>query len=127
MRDFMAESDGPIHVVQINASQDAANVPRCYPGGDPSLIVVPPREQFRADYVFLTPDKYAFDFVTIVAPPDALVALDGTVLQEGVCDVTPTDGLAHSEPDDPPLELVTYACQLSYPSVDPDSGEVSPG
>jgi hypothetical protein len=124
--DFLAESSEPIHVVQVMASQDAANVPRELPGGDPSLLVLPPREQFRSDYVFLTPDKYAFDFVTIVASPQAAVFLDGIALDSGICEVGATDGLSDEEREGPP-ELVTYRCQLSFGLVDPNTGAVSEG
>jgi hypothetical protein len=126
-RDFLAESDKPIHVVQVMASQDAANVPRGLPGGDPSLLVVPPREQYRNDYVFLTPDKYAFDFVTIVAPPDAVVVMDEVELSEQLCLITPTDGLTDEERGDEPLELITYTCQLSYATIEPETGDVLEG
>jgi hypothetical protein len=113
--------------VQVNPSQDAANIPRALPGGDPSLLVVPPREQFRSTYVFLTPDKYAFDFVTVVAPAEAEVILDNTPLDEEICDVKPTDGLTAEERGEAPVELLTYRCQLSFPTIDPDSGEILPG
>ncbi len=45
--------------------------------GDPSLILVPPSSQYRDSHVFLSPDKYAFDFINIVAPADTAVTLDG--------------------------------------------------
>ena len=126
-RDFLAESDQPIHVIQVMASQDAANIPRGLPGGDPSLLVVPPREQFRPDYVILTPDKYAFDFVTIVAPPEAEVRLDEVVLDGQICSVAPTDGLTDESRGDMPIELLSYRCQLSFATVDPDTGAVTAG
>ncbi len=126
-RDFLATSDRPIHVAQIMASQDAANVPRGLPGGDPSLLVVPPREQFRQSYVFLTPDKYAFDFVVVVAPAGAEPRLDGQLLGPQLCVVEPTDGLTEEERGGKPPEIFTYRCQLSFPSVDPNTGSVSPG
>lgn len=124
--DFLAEASRPVHVVQVMASQDAANIPREMPGGDPSLLVVPPREQFRSDYVFLTPDKYAFDFVTIVAPPDATISLDDLTVDETLCSVGATDGRTEEERGAPP-ELVTYRCQLSFAVVDPETGEVTEG
>jgi hypothetical protein len=45
--------------------------------GDPSLILVPPTSQFRDSYVFLAPNKYAFDFINVVAPTETSVTLDG--------------------------------------------------
>jgi hypothetical protein len=125
--DFTAESDQPIHVVQVMASQDAANVPRGYPGGDPSLVVVPPREQFRPDYVFLTPDKYAFDFIMVVAPPEASLFLDGAPLDGQSCEIVPTDGLSAEQRGEAPIELISYRCQLSFATVHPDTGAVTPG
>ena len=61
LQDFVLEADHPVHVGNVSPSQEAAGVKRGLPGGDPSLLVVPPIEQWRADYVFLTPDRYAFD------------------------------------------------------------------
>ncbi|HVY49356.1 MAG TPA: IgGFc-binding protein [Minicystis sp.] len=118
-RDFVATSSSPISVEQVMASQDAAGVERGLPGGDPSLLIEPPVEQFRADYVFLTPDKYAFDFVSIVAPPQTTLVLDGQVLDDTLCLVTPTDGLTDQERGTNVPPFVTYTCQLSFPIIDP--------
>jgi hypothetical protein len=118
-RDFMAESSQPVIALQVTASQDAAGVPRGMPGGDPSILVVPPIEQFRASYVFLTPDKYAFDFVSVVAAPEALVYLDDSPLGPDRCTVTPADGLTTEERghDQPPM--IVYTCQLGFAEIDP--------
>lgn len=51
--------------------------------GDPSFIVGVPVEQFRQEYVFLVPTKYAFSYVNITAPVDAQVALDDNPLTVG--------------------------------------------
>jgi hypothetical protein len=118
-RDFMVESSDPIAVAQVMASQEAAGIKRALPGGDPSLVIYPPIEQFRPDYTFLTPDKYAFDFVSIVAPNSASVYLDGAPLGPNRCTITPTDGLTDDErgSDQPPF--LTYTCQLSFATIDP--------
>lgn len=126
-RDFLATADRPIHVVQVMASQDGASIPRGLPGGDPSLLVVPPEEQFRRDYVFLTPDKYAFDFITVVAPTGTVVSLDDQVLTGSRCNIAATDGLTEEERGGKGPEFATYVCQLSFPAVAPDTGTVSPG
>ncbi|MCC6555199.1 MAG: IgGFc-binding protein [Polyangiaceae bacterium] len=118
-RDFMVESSGPIVVAQVMASQDAAGVRRGLPGGDPSLLIVPPLEQFRTDYVFLTPDKYAFDFVSVIAPPRSIVSLDGGVIGPEVCDVAAADGLTAEERGGAEPPYVVYRCQLSFPTIDP--------
>jgi hypothetical protein len=118
-RDFMAKSSEPVSVAQIMASQDAAGGKSGLPGGDPSLLIEPPIEQFRGDYVFLTPDKYAFDFVSIVAPPDATVLLDGTKLSDLACEATPADGLTAKERDQKEPPFIAYRCQLSFATIDP--------
>ena len=119
-RDFLAESSDPVSVAQIMSSQAAAGVKSGLPGGDPSLLIEPPIEQFRADYVFLTPDKYAFDFISIVAPPQALVLFDDTPLTSLSCEVSPADGLTAEERGSAEPPFVVYRCQLSFPAINPD-------
>jgi hypothetical protein len=126
----MATSSNPVHVAQVMPSQDAAGVPRGLPGGDPSLVIYPPIEQFRPSYVFLTPDKYVFDFVAIVAPPSANVYLDQSSPKDLGCEVAPADGLTAAERGSPTPPFVVYRCQLSFPVIDPTKvspGNVSPG
>ena len=117
-RDFLATSSEPIVVAQIMASQQAGSVTRSgFPGGDPSLMMVPPFEQARSDYVFLTPDKYAFDFVTVVAPFGATVLLDGQEIDESLCEVAAGDGLTSEQRGGKNPSHVVFRCQLSFPIV----------
>ncbi|MCC6214025.1 MAG: IgGFc-binding protein [Polyangiaceae bacterium] len=123
--DFVLESDEPVVLASVSPSQDDAAVPRGLPGGDPSLLVIPPVEQFRATYVFLTPDKYAFDFVRIVAPPGATIVLDGRYLDTRPgCTTWPGDGLTAAERGSPVPPFVVHRCQLGFPEIDPT--EVAP-
>ena len=57
-----------------DCSPDDANI------GDPSFMVGVPIEQYRQEYVFLVPTKYALNYVNVVGPPDAVVTLDGQPL-----------------------------------------------
>jgi hypothetical protein len=119
-RNFLLESDEPVALASISPSQEDANLPNDLPGGDPSLIIVPPIEQFRTSYVFLTPDKYSFDFVRIIAAPDTAVALDGVLVKDiPTCESAAADGLDETVRGGPP-QLVVYTCQLSFPRIDPD-------
>jgi hypothetical protein len=80
---FEIISDKPILVGQFLASEQAPN-----PNerdffeegdagtGDPSFILAVPTRQFRSDYVFLAPNKYAFDYVSVIAPAAAEVFFD---------------------------------------------------
>ncbi len=45
--------------------------------GDPTMMLLAAVEQFQDRYVFLMPQGYATNFVTVVAPMDAQVTLDG--------------------------------------------------
>ncbi|HEX3773256.1 MAG TPA: IgGFc-binding protein [Polyangiaceae bacterium] len=130
---FTLQSDAPVAFGSVSPSQQAANVPTGYPGGDPSLIIMPPIEQFRTSYVFLTPDKYDFDFVRIIAPRSASVQLDSQPVEqvEG-CTSADADGI--TDPNQRkvvgPSPFVVYSCQLSFPVIDPNKqapDNLSPG
>jgi hypothetical protein len=118
---FIVESDNPIMLGSVSPSQDDARVPSGLPGGDPSFMIVPPVEQFRRAYVFLTPDKYAFDFIRIIAPPDTEMLFDGRPLEDALdCDRRSADSLDGNSrgTSEPPYWV--YSCQLSFPIIDPD-------
>jgi hypothetical protein len=113
-RDTELVASQPVSVVQLLIGQEAAGIPFEYPGGDPALIVVPPVDQFRTDYVFLTPDTYGFDAITLVAPPDAEILLDGVPLP-GTCERSASDGRPLGSGEPPPW--VIHRCALSFPEV----------
>lgn len=117
-QDFLLTASQPAIVMDVQVSQQAAGIPNGLPGGDPSITYVSPIEQWRADYVLLTPDKYNFDFLVISAPSDAHVYLDGLLLDATVCDVAPGDGLTADERGSPTPPYLAYRCQLSFPIVD---------
>lgn len=120
---FTLKSDAPVMLSSVSPSQQDSNVPTGFPGGDPSLIIVPPLEQFRSSYVFLTPDKYSFDFIRIVAPRAAVVVLDGRSVDEiDGCVANDADGItdAARRKQVGPSPFVVYECQLSFPIIDPN-------
>lgn len=121
-RDFVLDSDRPVHVLEALASQGVTGIPKQYPGGDPDIITVPPVGQFRRDYIFLTPDKYAFDFVTMVAPVDAKIELDGMPLPSSCESTDPAQALVSATGEGTPW--VVHRCQLSFPQV---TNGTSPG
>jgi hypothetical protein len=119
--DFMLNASQPAIVLQVQASQEAAGVPitQGLPGGDPSTMIPAPTEQWRNDYVMLTPDKYVFDYLVIVAPSDAHVYVDGFMLDSTNSEVTASDGLTATERGSATPPFWTYRYQLSYPIIDP--------
>lgn len=64
----------------------------CAPVGDPAMLLAAPVEQFRDDYVFLTPNKYIDDYINVIAPSGATVTLDGTVLVSSLYTAIPGTG-----------------------------------
>ena len=115
-QNFAMTASQAVAVLQVLPSQEAVGIPSYYPGGDPATIAVPPVQQYRKDYVFLTPGLYAFDFVTITAPRTAPVLLDERPISDFDCTVSPADGIRRRD-GDPPPDWVVYNCQLSYPEV----------
>jgi len=118
--DFQVHSELPLLASTVTGSQATTGIPFDQPGGDPSFILVPPVRQWRSRYVFLTPDKYAFDFVTIVARYGTNVKLDNTPLPFADCPVARADSCVdRRDMPCPAPTYVTYRCQLSFPRVNP--------
>lgn len=65
------KTPAPVLVGHFMQSQDAPD-----PGGqdgdagtgDPAFLLAIPSAQWRSDYVFLTPDKYRFNYISVAAP-----------------------------------------------------------
>ncbi len=76
----------PVMVGHFMASQNAPdpNTLGPQPGdagtGDPAFLLAIPAEQWRTSYVFLTPTKYEMNYITLAAPLDAEVTMDGKLL-----------------------------------------------
>jgi IgGFc binding protein len=118
-KDFWVESDNPIMLGNVTSSQAAAGIPGGLPGGDPSFIIIPPIEQYRDQYVFLTPDRYSFDFLRIMAPRGARIVLDTQPVER-----VPGCGLEAGTAVEQHLDTSVFAydvirCQLSFPVIDP--------
>ena len=74
---FIMRADAPVSIEQIQVSQEWVADWRPGHGGDPSMLLFPPFEQYRETYVFLTPSTFSADYVVISAPLGASVRLDG--------------------------------------------------
>jgi hypothetical protein len=73
-RDIIVTSDQPLLVGQILISQGYVEGATL---GDPSLTVFPPVEQYRTEYVILTPPSWTKNYVVISAPEGTEVTIDG--------------------------------------------------
>ncbi len=120
-QDFEINTDQAVAVLHTLPSQQAVGIVSSYPGGDPAIIAVPPVQQYRQEYVFLTPNLYAFDFVTIIAEFDTTILLDEVPMSqwmaEELCERAPADGNPRRA-GDPDPEWVVYRCQFTFPDVE---------
>jgi len=86
--------------------------------GDPAFILAVPVEQYRKNYVFLVPTKYAENYVNIVTTQGANVTLDGAVVSNSGFQVVagsnyvvarkPMSEGSHSIRSDQPMGIVVY-------------------
>jgi hypothetical protein len=83
---FVATSDQPLNLAQYFTSESASG--NNTTEGDPSLVLVPPVEQWRTDYTVLAPTTYAHNYVNLTvddpshatSPATASVTVDGAAL-----------------------------------------------
>jgi len=71
---------GALAVCYVQEDPFMGDVSGCAPISDPAMTLIPPVEQFREDYLFLTPEDYAIDFVNILARTGTSVTLDDEAL-----------------------------------------------
>ena len=118
-RDFTLTATGPVAFGQFPGSQFTTGIPSTLPGGerppggDPSFILVPPIEQWRESYLFLVPNKYAFDFLLIAAPTTARIVYDGIPLEAVLPCEYELIGTIGSGPE--AVEYQAIRCPLSAP------------
>jgi hypothetical protein len=144
---FVVTASDAVLVSHFMESQDQASGPKNdaeYPGefispncaspsqlttelGDPAISFVAPLEQHRYNYTFLTPQTYAWDMITVIAPTAGWgsIVLDGDPLPEPT-DIPGSDlGFARFLIEDGPhdirspttrfgLEVYGYDCRISY-------------
>ena len=90
---------GPTHIVANEPICVAQYLTGAYTTGisrgDPFMSLIPPTEQFRLSYVFLTPSGYPYDYVSVVAPTAAIssLSLDGSPI---TASFTPIPGSVYS-------------------------------
>jgi len=75
----MLSATGKIQVVQLLVSAGQAAQKQGSTAatlGDASMAIVPPKKQYRADYVIQTADGYNANYVSIVRPKGLAVTVD---------------------------------------------------
>ena len=124
-QDFLISCTEPVTAGQFVASQHAVVGPNNndQPAGDPAFMILPPIEQYRKEYLFLIPDKYAFDYLLIAAPSGSDVLFDEVLVEKFPrCQ---REYLGQVVVEGLPEDFDSIKCALSDPKVDP--GAPSPG
>jgi hypothetical protein len=80
---FVAEAEERFAVMQFMSGQ--ASTSGQTHAGDPAMMLVPPADQFRSRYMFLTPQTYFVDYLTVVGPADPSLELDGETIAGRDC------------------------------------------
>ncbi len=73
---FILRANDAISIEQILVSQTFVGSWRPGNGGDPSMILFPPYQQYRESYIFLVPDTFSANYVVIAMPTSTSVELD---------------------------------------------------
>jgi IgGFc binding protein len=123
-RDFTVTASDAVAFAQFPGGQQTTGIPSTLeggirpPGGDPSMILIPPVEQWRSRYLFLVPNKYAYDFLLIAAPSDAELIYDGLPIDSALVCAREPIGILPAGAGGGDVELLAMRCQLSYPTPD---------
>jgi hypothetical protein len=75
--DFKVVADKPILVAQYMTGSSTTTSSN---DGDPSMLLAVPARQYRRGYVFLVPETYDRDWVTVTFPDGANILFDGEPL-----------------------------------------------
>lgn len=133
---FVLGASKPVSLAQYMVGSNWFGIPRiCNTGidaqnptgiGDPAMALAVPVDQFRRDYLILTPQNYTEDYINVVVPAGREVRYDGTPIERskftpvgnGTFESTViqvTDGF-HRLDGDAPFGVMSYgyACHVSY-------------
>ncbi|MFP4597837.1 MAG: IgGFc-binding protein [Persicimonas sp.] len=134
---FQLVANKPVMLSQYMVGSNWTGIPReCDEGidannptgiGDPAMAVSVPTDQFRTDYIVLTPEAYERDYINLIAPAGFEVRLDGEAISDDdwtkvgergnydIAQIRVEDGFHRLEGDEP-FGVVSYGydCHVSY-------------
>lgn len=79
---FMLQATGKIEVVQFLVGQGQTEEKI----GDPTMMLVPPKKQYRNDYVIQTADGFGKNWTSIVRPKGLAIQIDGKPVSNSIFD-----------------------------------------
>jgi hypothetical protein len=85
--DFEVEGEKRVAVAQFMVGQQYADPDDPPENGDPSMALGVPVEQYRDSYIFLAPDSFAHNYLTVIHDDDDQPLLDGAPISGDTADV----------------------------------------
>jgi hypothetical protein len=82
--DFLITADKPIYLMQYLSSSGDTGVAQVDKAGDPAMAQAVPVEQFRSDYIILTPSNWLYDYLVITKKAGTTVNLDGQPIAQNL-------------------------------------------
>ena len=104
---FTAVSTKPVAIAQFIISQEYVQGTNI---GDPAFTTFPPIDQFRTEYVILTPPSWTKNYVAISAPKGTKIGIDG---KTPTCTVEPAGKIDGTDYESRVCELKEGAHRLS--------------
>jgi hypothetical protein len=92
---FVVTSNEPIQLGAFLSGQSSTTGESAEFGdhnGDPAFFIVPPSEQYRQSYSFLTPSTYHQNYVSVTIAKGVELTLDGEAVDIGQLDPIPIEG-----------------------------------
>ncbi len=122
---FTLEADRPVHVVQLLVAGGAVEgAPTGL--GDPSMVHIPPVEEWRGSHVFPAAGEFPTNYAVVVAPSGTLVVVDGiqVTAAEAPCMGPTSLGTLDGEPYESwtcPLDDGTHEVRAGTDPEDPEA------
>jgi hypothetical protein len=118
---FQLTATRGVMVTQYLVGQQASGAER----GDPSMVILPPREQYRRDYTFVAPTSYnsstdGQSYILVIRSPGQSIMLDGAAINptwatggERETGLVPISGGTHQMESSEPFGVIVFGMGIT--------------